>query len=154
MHAIHDGLLANDVVGFHTERWRDAFLVACAELELDTNGALVTAHPISVDTAEFEALAASDGGARARARAASPPRPESLILRVDRTDPSKNVVRGFEAFALLLERRPELRGRVGMLALLDPSRQDDPASTSRSSSAIERRGARRSRRASRRPRAA
>ena len=53
-------------------------------------------------------------------------RPEKLILRVDRTDPSKNVVRGFEAFGLLLERRPELRGRVGMLALLDPSRQDIP----------------------------
>ena len=50
-----------------------------------------------------------------------------LVLRVDRTDPSKNVVRGFRAFALLLERHPELHGRVGMLALLDPSRQDVPA---------------------------
>ena len=47
-----------------------------------------------------------------------------MILRVDRTDPSKNVPRGLEAFALLLERQPELRGRVGMLALLDPSRQE------------------------------
>ena len=54
-------------------------------------------------------------------------RPELLIVRVDRTDPSKNVVRGFRAFALLLERHPELRGRVGMLALLDPSRQGLPA---------------------------
>ena len=53
-------------------------------------------------------------------------RPETLILRVDRTDPSKNVPRGFEAFGLLLERRPDLRGRVGMLALLDPSRQEIP----------------------------
>ena len=52
--------------------------------------------------------------------------PRRLILRVDRTDPSKNVVRGLEAFALLLERRPDLRGRVGMLALLDPSRQEIP----------------------------
>ena len=49
-----------------------------------------------------------------------------MILRVDRTDPSKNVVRGFEAFGLLLERRPDLRGRVGMVALLDPSRQEIP----------------------------
>ena len=53
-------------------------------------------------------------------------RPEQLILRVDRTDPSKNVPRGFEAFALLLERRPDLHGRVGMLALLDASRQEIP----------------------------
>ena len=49
-----------------------------------------------------------------------------MILRVDRTDPSKNVPRGLEAFRLLLERRPDLRGRVGMLALLDPSRQRIP----------------------------
>jgi len=47
-------------------------------------------------------------------------------VRVDRTDPSKNIVRGFRAFALLLERHPELEGRVGMLALLDPSRQHVP----------------------------
>jgi trehalose 6-phosphate synthase len=53
-------------------------------------------------------------------------RPERLIVRVDRTDPSKNVVCGLEAFALLLDRRPDLRGRVGMLALLDPSRQTIP----------------------------
>ena len=53
-------------------------------------------------------------------------RPECLIVRVDRTDPSKNVSRGFEAFRLLLARRPDLRGRVGMLALLDPSRLQIP----------------------------
>jgi trehalose 6-phosphate synthase len=59
-------------------------------------------------------------------RALQPSRPEQLILRVDRTDPSKNVVRGFRAFELLLDEHPELQWRVGMLALLDPSRQDIP----------------------------
>jgi trehalose 6-phosphate synthase len=49
-----------------------------------------------------------------------------LIVRVDRTDPSKNIVRGFHAFELLLERHPEWRGRVSMLALLDPSREQVP----------------------------
>ena len=53
-------------------------------------------------------------------------RPEKLVVRVDRTDPSKNIVRGFRAFALYLETHPEMHGRVGMLALLDPSRQDIP----------------------------
>jgi len=48
------------------------------------------------------------------------------VLRVDRTDPSKNIVRGFRAFGLFLDRHPEMRGRVRMLALLDPSRQDIP----------------------------
>jgi trehalose 6-phosphate synthase len=47
-------------------------------------------------------------------------------VRVDRTDPSKNVVRGFRAFALFLDMHPEMHGRVTLLALLDPSRQDIP----------------------------
>jgi len=51
---------------------------------------------------------------------------ERLIVRVDRTDPSKNIVRGFQAFEVYLERHPEACGRVTMLALLDPSRQNIP----------------------------
>jgi len=47
-------------------------------------------------------------------------------VRVDRTDPSKNVVRGFKAFGMLLDDHPEWRGRVRMLAFLDPSRQSVP----------------------------
>ena len=121
--AIHDGLLANDVVGFQTERWRNAFLSVCAELDLDPGAALVTAHPISIDPDDFADLAASDAVLEQEQELLSF-RPETLIVRVDRTDPSKNVVRGLEAFALLLERRPDLLGRVGMLALLDPSRQE------------------------------
>ena len=123
--AVHTGLLANDVVGFHTERWRSAFLSACSSLGLDPGGALVTAHPISIDADEFRGLAQSDA-VLDRERELVESGPETMILRVDRTDPSKNIVRGLEAFGLLLERRPDLRGRVGMLALLDPSRQTIP----------------------------
>jgi trehalose 6-phosphate synthase len=123
--AIHEGLLANHVVGFHTQRWRGAFLATCGELGLDLSGTLVTAHPISIDPDEFSALARSEG-VRERERDLLSSRPDRLILRVDRTDPSKNVVRGIQAFGMLLERRPDLRGRVGMLALLDPSRQEIP----------------------------
>jgi trehalose 6-phosphate synthase len=60
---------------------------------------------------------------RERLEALHDERPEILILRVDRTDPAKNAVRGFQAFGALLEGDPSLRGRVGLLALLDPSRQ-------------------------------
>ncbi len=52
-------------------------------------------------------------------------RPEQLVLRVDRIDPSKNIVRGFEAFALLLERHPELHGRVGDASRCSPRRGED-----------------------------
>jgi len=49
-----------------------------------------------------------------------------VILRVDRTDPSKNIVRGFRAYELYLEAHPEMHRRVVLRALLDPSRQGIP----------------------------
>jgi trehalose 6-phosphate synthase len=122
---VHEGLLAADLVGFHTERWRRSFIETCVALGLRPDEERVTAHPISIDPDEFVALAASEP-VLARERELLDDRPERLILRVDRTDPSKNVPRGLDAFRLLLERRPDLRGRVRMLALLDPSRQDIP----------------------------
>jgi len=134
--AVHEGVLANDVVGFHTHRWQENFERCCCELlglepggggELGYGGrpVLVTAHPISVDVDEFEELARSEPVLAAE-RALLERRPERLVLRVDRTDPSKNVVRGFRAFEAYLEAHPEAHGRVRMLALLDPSRQDIP----------------------------
>jgi trehalose 6-phosphate synthase len=124
--AVHDGLLANDVVGFHAERWRRNFVRSAEDIAgYDGSGVLVTAHPISIDTDEFAKIAASDGVREAEAEIVAS-RPEKLVVRVDRTDPSKNVVRGVRAFELYLEEHPEARGRVGMLALLNPSRQDIP----------------------------
>jgi trehalose 6-phosphate synthase len=85
----------------------------------------VTARPIGVDPAEFDRLA-KDPGVLEREAALAAGRPEHLVLRVDRIDPSKNIVRGFHALAVLLERHPELHGKIGMTALLAPSRQDIP----------------------------
>jgi len=45
-------------------------------------------------------------------------------LRVDRSEPSKNIVRGFRAYEDLLESYPEHRGRVVFVAILVPSRLD------------------------------
>jgi trehalose 6-phosphate synthase len=135
--AIHDGVLANDVVSFHTHRWRRNFLRAAedmigADCDAETGSVsyqdrqvLVTAHPISVDAAEFEELAAGEL-VRAREREILDRHGARIVLRVDRTDPSKNVVRGFRAFEVFLDAHPELHGEVTMLALLDPSRQDIP----------------------------
>jgi len=135
--AVHEGLLANDVVGFHTERWRRAFLLAAENLlgaQVDREAGIiehrghttrVVARPISVDVDEFDRLR-DEPAVLERETALAARRPEQLVLRVDRTDPSKNIVRGFRAFGLLLERHPELHGKVGMAALLAPSRQDIP----------------------------
>lgn len=124
-YAVHRGLLANDVIGLHTDRWRENFLACAAAIAGDVALPLVTAHPISVDTAEFDELARSEPVLAAE-REIEAARPERLVLRVDRTDPTKNIVRGFEAFGIYLEAHPEMHGRVGMLALLDPSRQGIP----------------------------
>ena len=123
--AIHEGLLANDAVGFHTARWARNFELSCAEVCGGCGATHVTHHAISIDTGEFDELRASDAVRAAEAKIEAD-RPEKLIVRVDRTDPSKNVVRGFIALGILLETHPEWRGRVRMLALLDPSRQTIP----------------------------
>jgi trehalose 6-phosphate synthase len=131
------GLLANDVVGFHTHRWRRSFLRGCVDVlgaEVDDERSVVyfdgretrvTSRPIGIDPVALAAYAA-DEEVLAREREIEESRPELLVVRVDRADPSKNVVRGFRAFALMLDRHPELRGRVRMLAFLQPSRQDIP----------------------------
>jgi trehalose 6-phosphate synthase len=123
--AIHDGMLANDVVGFHTDRWRQNFLDSVRDILGEESGARTVTAPISVDAAEFDELATSRAVLAAEQDIVSS-RPEKLVVRVDRTDPSKNIVRGFRAFELYLDAHPEMRRRVGMLALLDPSRQDIP----------------------------
>jgi trehalose 6-phosphate synthase len=135
--AVHEGVLANDVFGLHTARWRSNFLRACEDIlgaEVDHDAGtvvhegrrtLVTSHPLAIDPQEFDDLR-DDPNVLEQERLIVERRPELLVLRVDRTDPSKNIVRGFRAFALFLDTHPEMHGRVTMLALLDPSRQDVP----------------------------
>ena len=129
-------LLACDLVGFHTARWRDNFAACCVEntgatmreegvVQLGSREVHLSARPISVSPEELRASATSEEVARQALSFGEGT--GQLIVRVDRTDPSKNVVRGFEAFELLLETRPEHRERVRMLALLNPSREDVPA---------------------------
>jgi trehalose 6-phosphate synthase len=135
--AIHESLLAADVVGLHTDRYARSFLrcveeftdadvdMRAREAEFRGRRIKVRSYPISVDPAEFERLAATPEVMAAEERVLEA-RPEKLLLRVDRTDPSKNVVRGFSAYDLFLSDHPEWQGRVTMLALLDPSRPEIP----------------------------
>lgn len=135
--AIFDGLLANDVVGFQTERDVRRFLSGCEELlglrvDHQERAVLhrgrvswVRHYPISIDVAALQELAAS------RQTAAEEDRIRAwggrkLIVRVDRTDPAKNILRGFAAYERLLKLHPDLKGRVQFWAFLQPSRQDVP----------------------------
>ncbi len=134
------GLLGNDVVAFHTARYARNFVLCCQELlglrchldalTVDVDGREVQArfYPISIDVGALEQLMQTEAVAAhvevLTERYLSDGR--QLILRVDRTDPSKNIVRGFRAFETLLADHPELAGQVVFYALLQPSRQDVP----------------------------
>ena len=133
--AVFNGVLANDVLAFHSRRSARNFVLGCEELlgmevdmrrlTVDVGGRTVHArhYPISVDPDALEAIAASQAVA-AHERRLAEKRREHLILRVDRADPSKNILRGFRAFDILLDDHPELAERVTFLALVQPSRED------------------------------
>ncbi len=132
--AICRSLCACDIVGFQTRRAARAFLRTCEsflpEAEVDYRGGAVRldgretfarAYPISVDVAAVRRVGRSRP-AREQEASLADRFGERTIMRVDRIEPSKNIVRGFEAYRLLLAEHPELHGRVRFLAFLVPSR--------------------------------
>lgn len=132
---IVEGLLSCDIVAFHTRRYARNFLMSCEDLlgaTVNYDDASVTvgsrtvwvrSYPISVNAPMFEELAASpevqshEAPLLRRRRA-------HLIVRVDRTDLSKNILRGFKAYDTFLDEHPEFREDITFVALLQPSRQD------------------------------
>jgi trehalose 6-phosphate synthase len=126
------------VVGFQTPEHARSFLYTCAayvpDAATDHVGSSVVwqgrrvevrAYPISIDTAAVRRIAYSRE-ARSYDRYLPSFRNEYTVLRVDRAEPSKNIVRGFQAFARLLEAHPEFQGRVNFVAVTVPSRLDVP----------------------------
>ena len=133
--AILRGLLGCDIVGFQSSLDVRNFLMTCEEnagLQVDIkeravllDGRIVYArhYPISIEVSSTTRLSFSHG-VMVEERKLRDWRPKYLIARVDRTDPSKNIVRGFLAYEKLLSNHPELRGEVQFWAFLQPSRQD------------------------------
>jgi len=134
---IYAGLLANDIIGFHTRSYRRNFLQCCRdllELEVDMEAGIVycgerevwvRTYPLPIDHRATLQLAESErveGFERELLRR----RRDYMILRVDRADLSKNVLRGFSAFDLFLEQHAEFNERVTFMAQLMPSRTDVP----------------------------
>jgi trehalose 6-phosphate synthase len=134
---IFTGLLANDIIGFHTRSYRRNFLQCCRdlmELEVDFERGTVRtgerevwvrAYPLPIDHEAVRRLAQGERVKQFEQELLRRRR-DHLILRVDRADLSKNVLRGFAAFDLFLEQHPEFRERVTFMAQLMPSRTDVP----------------------------
>ncbi|MCC6943846.1 MAG: trehalose-6-phosphate synthase [Thermomicrobiales bacterium] len=134
--SICEGMLGNDIVGFQTPDHARSFLHTCEAyvpgVDIDYPGRAVLwdgrrievrTYPISIDV-ESVRTAAYSTEARSHDRYLPNYLNEYTVLRVDRAEPSKNIVRGFHAFDRMLELHPEFLGRVNFLAILVPSRLD------------------------------
>ena len=84
------------------------------------------ATPLGPDPDALATLAASPATAVAAAELDELVGDRKLILRSDRIDLSKNIVRGFHVFDELLATHPEWRERVVFVALLNRSRESLP----------------------------
>lgn len=132
-----DGLLASDRVGFQTRKdafnfvqtsryylkdahsygSRDSLVYEGRKIEAKT-------YPISIDVDKVLGIAQSDESFLVRTNLLNSFGVRKIILRIDRIEPSKNILRGLEAFRVLLENHPEYHGKVHLLALLVPSRME------------------------------
>jgi trehalose 6-phosphate synthase len=121
-----DGLLEFDLVGFQTARDRRNF-VACAQALGREVPPERTGHfPISIDYNAFLRRAAGDDvAAKARELHQLLPR-RKLVLGIDRLDYTKGIALRLRAFQDLLVRHPGMRGRVSLIQVVVPSREDIP----------------------------
>lgn len=133
---ICEGMLGNDVIGFQTRDNARSFMYTCesyvpdVQIDYTCRGIIykgrrieVRAYPISID---IEAVRRQAYGREALNHERYLPNylNEFTILRVDRVEPSKNLIRGFHAFGRFLEKHPEFEGRVSFIAIMVPSRMD------------------------------
>jgi trehalose 6-phosphate synthase len=134
---IYHGILANDIIGFHTSSYRRNFLQCCEDLldvDVDRERGVVRCqgrdvwvrnYPLPIDSGAVQSVAGRER-TREFERELLRRRRDHLILRVDRADLSKNVLRGFGAFDVFLEQHPEFREKITFIAQLMPSRTDVP----------------------------
>ena len=133
------GMLGADVLGFQAERWAENFLLCVREtldgvrvdmrarrIEVDGRRVLVRAYPIALDPGPLRRMAATTEVKALRKELGAWRGDAKLLLRVDRLELSKNIVRGYQAYDTFLNENPEWRGRVRFLSLLPRSRTEIP----------------------------
>jgi trehalose 6-phosphate synthase len=137
--AIIEGLCAVDLLGMQTREDALNFIRTCetylpgasvsykrGRIWYRNHATHINDFPISIDVDSLQKLSESPEVAKYRQEIAELVEDRQLILRIDRIEPSKNIIRGFLAFEEMLELYPELHGKVVFLALLVSSRMDVP----------------------------
>ncbi|MET7852560.1 alpha,alpha-trehalose-phosphate synthase (UDP-forming) [Streptomyces avermitilis] len=121
------GILGADRAAFLTQRWADAFTDCCHAVLGPgiPSGTRIGVHGLGAD-ADFlrERAHRPDVDERMVALREQVGEGRKTIVRVDRTELSKNIVRGLLAYRELLASRPDWRERVVHVAFAYPSRQD------------------------------
>jgi trehalose 6-phosphate synthase len=133
------GMLGADVLGFQAEQWAENFLLSARDslpdvrvdmrrrrVDIGDRRVLVRTYPVSLDPGPLRATARSTEVKALRRSIAAWRGDAKLLLRVDRLELSKNVLRGFQAYESFLTDRPDWHGRVRFLALLPRSRSEIP----------------------------
>jgi trehalose 6-phosphate synthase len=130
-------ILTNNVLGFHIRRYMNNFLQTIkmilpdASVD-DVSGDIlykghvchVRTYPISIDIETLQKHGQSPNVISKETEVDEIIGDCKLIYRTDRADLSKNIIRGFQAYDMFLEKYPDWRGKVKFVATLMPSRQD------------------------------
>ncbi|MCC7077865.1 MAG: trehalose-6-phosphate synthase [Acidimicrobiia bacterium] len=111
-----------DICGFHTDRWAHRFRLCLDDWGVTPRGR-TEVFPLGPDVSSLRAQAGEPAVASERAALETQLDGRRAVVRVDRAEPSKNVLRGLAAFDALLHRRPDLAHDVAHVVLLNPSRQ-------------------------------
>ena len=118
---LFEGMAGFRACGFHSARWCDAF-EACSKAVIGHSPPTYVSYA-AADADDVMGVAGSEACDEQLARLEQRIGDRRLIVRVDRIELSKNIVRGFHAFEDLLRTRPDLRGRVVFAASVYPSRE-------------------------------
>jgi trehalose 6-phosphate synthase len=132
--AIIEGLLSNNLLGFHIPRYVTNFIQTCEEYvdEVDYNEGIiwhkgqathVKSYPISVDYEGIREMAISEEVSEKEKLIKEIKGDCFLFYRTDRADLSKNIIRGFQAYELFLHKYPQYHGKVKFLTTGKPTRQ-------------------------------
>lgn len=135
--AILTSLLQADRVGFQTRKDAFNFVQTCRfylqgahsrgtrdTIYYENREVKAVAYPISIDAKKLETLGEEPQTHLLKTQIYNFTGDRKLILRVDRIEPSKNILRGLEAYRTLLETHPEHRTKIQLMALLVPSRME------------------------------
>jgi len=132
--AIIKSLLSNNLLGFHIDRYVNNFL-QCAEsfadwvdyrhgiVYLNNNTTRVRSYPISVDYGSITEMSCGNQVCQKEDVIKEIKGDCFLFYRSDRADLSKNIIRGFKAYSLFLDKHPEYKGKVKFLSTGKPTRQ-------------------------------